>query len=108
MGRDVLGGFEHQVLLAVMHLGEDGAYTVPVVRFLEERTGRAPAPAAVFTTLKRLEKRGLLRSTTRHSPVGGRPRRMFSAEPSATEELRRSRDTLQRLWDGLPLLEGDG
>lgn len=105
MGRDVLGGFEHQVLLAVHRLGEPGAYTVPVVDVLEETTGRAPSPAAVFTTLKRLEERGLLSSATLVSPVGGRPRRIFRTEPEAIVVLRRSRAELERLWSGLDSLE---
>jgi DNA-binding PadR family transcriptional regulator len=106
VGQDVMGGFEHQVLLAVFHLGDRGAYTVPVVDALSEMTGRAPSPAAVFTTLRRLERRGLLRSSSQPSPVGGRPRRVFHAEPAATEVLRRSRATLEALWKGLPIFEG--
>ena len=54
MGKDVLGGFEHQVLLAVVRLGEGGAYTVPVVKSLTEASGKTPAAAAVYTTLRRL------------------------------------------------------
>ena len=104
MGKGVLGGFEHHVLLAVLYLGDAGAYTVPVVDALEELTGRAPAPAAVFTTLKRLEGRGLLRSSTERSPVGGRPRRLFFAEPAATDVLRDSRKALERLWERVPSL----
>lgn len=102
MGRDVLGGFEHQVLLAVVHLGAEGAYTVPVVEFLGEATGRPPAPAAVYTTLRRLESRGLLTSAPEPSDVGGRPRRVFRATPQAVLELQRTRDTLERLWAEVP------
>jgi DNA-binding PadR family transcriptional regulator len=106
MGNGVLGGFEHQVLLAVLRLGDEGAYTIPVVDVLEESTGRTPAPAAVFTTLKRLERRGLLHSRIEPSPVGGRPRRLFFAEPEATDLLRESRRALERLWSAIPSLEG--
>ena len=102
MGSGILGGFEHQVLLAVMNLDDAGAYTVNVVEILEDRTGRTPAPAAVFTTLKRLERRGLLRSSMEPSPVGGRPRRMFFLEPEARRVLRESREALEKLWGGLP------
>lgn len=108
MSQDVMGGFELRVLLAVFHLGDAGAYTVPLVEILEERTGRSPAPAAVFTTLRRLEKRGLLRSVMEPSPLGGRPRRVFFPEPAAAETLRRSRASLESLWTGLPLFEGSG
>lgn len=102
----MLGGFEHQVLLAVVQLGEAGAYTVPVVELLGEAAGRAPAPAAVYTTLRRLEGRGLLTSAVEPSERGGRPRRVFRALPEGIEELRRSRTTLERLWERLPIFEG--
>ena len=106
MGKDVLGGFEHQVLLAVVRLGEGGAYTVPVVKSLTEASGKTPAAAAVYTTLRRLESRGLLVSEVQPSALGGRPRRMFRALPEALDERRRTRVTLERLWEGLPALEG--
>jgi PadR family transcriptional regulator PadR len=107
MGKEVLGGFEHQVLLAVVHRGEKGAYTVPIVDFLTKTAGRAPAPAAVYTTLRRLEARGLLTSDVEPSEFGGRPRRVFRALPEAMEELQRTRETLERLWKGLPVA-GEG
>ena len=40
---EVLGGFEHKVLLAMMRLGSR-AYSVPIVRELEQQTGRPVAP----------------------------------------------------------------
>ena len=102
----VLGGFEHKVLLAMMRL-DASAYSVPIVRELEEQTGRSVAPAAVYVTLRRLEKRGLL--TSRMSPpddgAGGRPRRVFAMTPEAVELLLASRRDLDRLWDGVAALE---
>ena len=56
MSREVLGEFEHMVLLAILHLG-DGLYGVPIVDEIQRRTGRAVAPAAVYITLRRLEQR---------------------------------------------------
>ena len=56
---EVLGGFEHSVLLAMMRL-DSSAYSVPIVLELEKQTGRSVAPAAVYVTLRRLEKKGLL------------------------------------------------
>ena len=102
----MLGGFEHQVLLAVVRLGEGGAYTVPVVELLREAIGRSPAPAAVYTTLRRLEARGLLDSTVEPSERGGRPRRVFRTLPAGMAELRRSRRVLEHLWEGTSILGG--
>ena len=102
----VLGGFEHKVLLAMMRLG-GSAYSVPIVRELEERTGKPVAPAAVYVTLRRLEKRGLLES--RMSPPaegeGGRERRVFGVTDDGVELLRIARRDLARLWDGVDALE---
>ena len=45
MPREMLGEFEHQVLLAILRLGGE-AYSVSVVLELEERTGREISQAA--------------------------------------------------------------
>ncbi|MGD2067470.1 MAG: PadR family transcriptional regulator [Gemmatimonadota bacterium] len=103
---EVLGGFEHQVLLAIMRLDEE-AYTVPVVRVLEASTGRSVGPSAVYVTLRRLEKRGLLTSelVAPAEGEGGRNRRVFRITPEAVTQLRDWRRELDRLWDGLEALE---
>lgn len=103
---EVLGGFEHRVLLAMMRLGSE-TYSVPVVRELERLGDRAIAPAAVYVTLRRLEKRGLLTSdmVPPTDGAGGRPRRVFRVTDSAVALLRTSRADLARLWDGVEALE---
>ena len=75
---EVLGGFEHTVLLAIMRL-DSSAYSVPIVLELEKRTGRSVAPAAVYVTLRRLEKKGLLTSSMipAEEGQGGRDRRVL-------------------------------
>jgi PadR family transcriptional regulator PadR len=103
---DVLGGFEHKVLLAMMRLGSR-AYSVPIVRELQTQTGKSVAPAAVYVTLRRLEKRGLLTSTMvpPGDGRGGRERRVFEVTEEAVRLLRDSRRELDLLWDGLDALE---
>jgi PadR family transcriptional regulator PadR len=54
------GDFEQQVLLAVWRLG-DGAYGASVRDELERHTERSVAQGAIYVTLGRLEKKGLLR-----------------------------------------------
>lgn len=102
MGRDTLGEFEHQVLLAILQLGGE-SYSVPLVNELEERTGREVAQAAVFIVLSRLEKKGLLRSRLDAEDVGpsGRVRRYFKITPAGLRRVKESRRTLVRLWEGL-------
>ncbi len=106
MAEQTLGGFEHQVLLALMRLGGE-TYSVPIVEELERLLGRAPAPAAVYVTLRRLERRGLLTSVMQapEEGVGGRDRRVFRAEPEVVELLRSARHELSVLWDGVEALE---
>jgi PadR family transcriptional regulator, regulatory protein PadR len=101
MGRDTLGEFEHQVMLAILqHEGE--SYSVPVVLELEERAGREVTPAAVFIALRRLEEKGLLRSRVAPNEEGvGRPRRYFRITALGMRRLRESRRALFRLWEGL-------
>jgi len=109
MSRDGLGEFEHMVLLAILRQGGE-SYSVPIVLELEERAGRDVAPAAVYIALRRLEKRGLLRSRLVESDEEtGRPRRYFTLEKEAIEKLREARRAFASLWDGVePALEGRG
>lgn len=102
MGRAVLGEFEHQVLLAILHNGQE-ASTVSIVAELEERTGREVAPAAVYIALRRLQERKLLRSRMSRASdePSGRARRYFRIQSGAMAALKESRATFQRLWEGL-------
>jgi DNA-binding PadR family transcriptional regulator len=102
MPRESLGEFEHQVLLAILHLGGD-AYSAPIVTEIAARSGRAVAPAAVYIALRRLEQRGLVRSVKAEPgpQEGGRGRRMFSVTPPALDKLRESRRAFEAFWRGL-------
>lgn len=97
------GDFEQQVLLAVWRL-EDEAYGSRIRDELEERTGREIAHGAVYVTLVRLEKKGLLRSRLSDpTPVrGGKAKRFFRITPEGIQGVRQARELLDRLWDGLP------
>jgi len=107
--QEVLGGFEHQVLLAIARLDGE-TYTVPIVLELQERTGREVASASVFVTLRRLEKRGYLSSRVAAAIAGqvGRPRRMFRLEPAGVAALVAAREALQSLWAGVALKDAAG
>ncbi|MCI0434420.1 MAG: hypothetical protein L0271_12395 [Gemmatimonadetes bacterium] len=60
MGRDSLGEFEHQVLIARCASGPLPA-RAPVLLELEQRTGREVV-AAVYIVLRRPEDKGLVSS----------------------------------------------
>jgi PadR family transcriptional regulator PadR len=108
MGKQLLGEFEHHVLLALLRQGDEG-YSVPILAELEERTGREVAPAAVYIALRRLEDKGLLISHLRAAPSsdGGRERRYYSITPEGLARMVEARKALMNLWDGMELkLEG--
>ena len=100
----LLGEFEQMVLLAVLCAGQEhDAYGVNVHEELEGRTRRRVSRGAVYMTLDRLEKKGLLVSyLTEPTPErGGRARRCYRPTRPALAALRESRRALLRLWEGL-------
>ena len=101
-----LGEFEHMVLLAILRLGES-AYGVTIRAEMEERTGRDPAPGALYTTLDRLEDKGLVMSRLGDPTPqrGGRAKRYFEASAAGVEAVRHARRTYQRMWEGLTIPE---
>jgi len=99
-GRDYLGEFEQVVLLALARLDE-AAYGAAIHREILERTGRDVSIPAVYVTLKRMEKKGLVASEVSDPSEGGRPTRDYRLLPEGREALERSRELLERLWDGV-------
>ncbi len=103
MKRDVyLGELEQQLLLIILHLGED-AYANPIGERLASAAGRYLARGALYTALERLEQKGCLRSSL-GDPLperGGRARRYFTVTSPGLRALRQSRRVLLGLWDGL-------
>lgn len=102
---DALGEFEHYVLLATARLGAN-AFTAPIVEELEARTDRSVAPAAVYIALRRLEKKGLVRSSLRMDDSAGakRERRFVEVTPNGKQALSRARSNFQELWADLDFL----
>ena len=100
--RHPLGEFEQMVLLALVRLGSD-AYGATVRREIELRARREVSISAVYTTLERLEQKGLVRSRvgepTRER--GGRRRRHFELLPLGARSLREACDTLAGMTAGI-------
>ncbi len=90
------------VLAALIRLGDD-AYGVRVRREIEDRTGRSVSIGAVYTTLDRLERKGLVRSRPgAPTPTrGGRRKRMFEVQPRGSRALEDSVWQLSRMVEGL-------
>jgi DNA-binding PadR family transcriptional regulator len=101
---EALGEFEHLVLLAVLRLKDD-AYGMRVRREIAERTGRDTAIGAVYATLERLASKGLVTATVSEPTPqrGGRAKRSFRLTGAGVDALRRTRQDLEAMLDGLVL-----
>lgn len=99
---EYLGEFEQVVLLAVLRLGK-GAYGVPIRREIEERTGRQVSVGALYSTLDRLESKGYVSSWFGEATAqrGGRSKRHFEVLTAGREALGRSKNMLDRMWQGV-------
>ena len=99
---EVLGEFEQLVMLTVLRLDE-GAYSAAVRLELQERAGRDVSPGAVFTTLERLEGRGLVASGYGEPTPerAGRRKRYYRLRPQGRRALAHALDTVRRVAEGL-------
>jgi PadR family transcriptional regulator, regulatory protein PadR len=105
--RDFLGEFEHLVLLAVARMEPEGYGTV-LRQEIEERTGRSVSVGALYATLERLERKGMLlpREGEPTPERGGRARRYYRLTGAGAGALERSRARLDAMWDGVELRPG--
>jgi PadR family transcriptional regulator PadR len=101
-----LGELEQLILLAVLQCGDD-AYGVTVQEELARHTTRRIASGAIYMTLDRLEKKGLLASrlTEPIAERGGRAKRCYKVTKPALTALKHSRRALIGLWKGLELAD---
>jgi|SRR6186713_1100045 len=99
-----LGEFEQVVMLAVLRLGDD-AYGVPIRQEIVSCTGRDASPGAIYTTLERLEDKGLVRSRFGDPTPerGGRAKRYFTLTVRGGQALARAQQSYQRLLEGVTL-----
>ena len=106
-GNATLGEFEQIVLLAVLRLDDD-AYGVTIREVIATYADRNPTPGALYTTLDRLEDKGLLTSRFGDpTPArGGRAKRFFRVTKQGVESVARAQRSYQRLLRGLKLSGG--
>jgi DNA-binding PadR family transcriptional regulator len=100
-----LGEFEQIVLLAVLRLG-DQAYGVTILAEIAARTGRNPSPGALYTTLHRMEDKGLVtfRDGSPTPERGGRAKRFVTATREGRNSLASAQSAYRSLMEGLDLL----
>ena len=94
-----VGRFEHLVLIATLVL-KDEAYAVSIGNEILERTGTRPARGAVYTTLVRLEDKGLLRSSMGEPTAirGGKAKRFYELTAAGRAALRAAHSELVTAW----------
>jgi PadR family transcriptional regulator, regulatory protein PadR len=97
-----LGEFEQQLLLVILRLG-DGAFGPDIARELETRAGRRVSRGALYTTLDRLDDKGLVRWKTVPGTEArdGLPRRLYAVTAAGVAAVRAARDVVRKLWNGL-------
>jgi len=99
-----LGEFEQVVLLAILRL-EDNAYGVTIRSEIANCTRRKVAPGALYTTLDRMEDKGIVRSRLGDPTPqrGGRAKRYFALTKAGRAALIYAQRAYQSLLDGLDL-----
>lgn len=102
MSRPYLGDFEHLVLLAVIRLADAG-YGLAIRDEIVNRTARDVSSGAVYTTLDRLERKGLLRSSVEKGTVArdNRVRRRYEITPDGRDAVRAAQSDLRAMSRGL-------
>jgi PadR family transcriptional regulator PadR len=109
---DVLGTFEQAVLLALARpktaLGKE-SYGRSVLKEVALRLDREVSAGAVYSTLDRLEQKGLISSKVSAGDAkrSGLPRRYYSIEPEGIRALNNAKAVVDRVWAGVrgPLKE---
>ncbi len=100
--KSYLGEFEQVVLLAILQL-KDGAYGPDISRKLEDDADRPVSRGSLYSTLDRLERKGLLKWRIEASSANrdGHQKRRFTVTDKGMAALKASRQMLLALWDGL-------
>ncbi len=95
--------------MSVLRL-EDSAFGPDIARDLEDSVGRRVTRGALYSTLNRLEDKGLLgwvpEAPGQHRR--GHIRRLFALTGEGMSALRAQRQTLLSLWDGVGVVLDGG
>jgi DNA-binding PadR family transcriptional regulator len=97
-----LGEFEYLILTAAARLGDE-AYGAAIREAIEDATGSACSIGALYTTLDRLEHKGLIK-TWMGDPTperGGRPKRMVRVMPKGIEAATSFYNAVRRVSRGV-------
>jgi DNA-binding PadR family transcriptional regulator len=97
-----LGDLEQLVLLALLRLGEE-AYGVTVREELSRVARRHASYATIYSTLDRLETKGLVKAWLGDPTPerGGRRKRFFALTAAGDKALRQSLGAMERMARGV-------
>jgi len=97
----MLGEFEYLLITAASRLGDD-AYGAAIREEIESTTGRRCSIGALYTTLDRLETKGLLTTWMGDSTPqrGGRAKRMVQITPKGVRAAKDFYDAVTRVSQG--------
>lgn len=100
-----LGEFEYLVLVGIARL-RDRAHAPELLRLLEEEGERSTSRSALYTTLERLEEKGLVRwkIATGDAARDHLPRRVYSVTATGLGSLRQSHRAMTRMARGIERL----
>jgi PadR family transcriptional regulator PadR len=98
----MLGEFEYLLITAAATLGED-AYGAAIREEIEATTGRKCSIGALYTTIDRLETKGLLKTWMGDATPqrGGRAKRMVEVTPKGTHAAKNFYDAVMRASRGV-------
>ena len=97
----MLGEFEYLLITAAAGLGED-AYGAAIREEIESATGQRCSIGALYTTIDRLETKGLLRTWMGDATPqrGGRAKRMVRVTPKGVQAAKEFYDAVMRVSRG--------
>lgn len=106
---DYVGEFEEAVMLSVYRL-RDNAYSVTVQEDLAGRLEKSASLGMIYTTLKRLENRGFVKSKLGDptSERGGRPKRLFWLTGAGATALNNAKNRRKLMWNDIKAVEVAG
>lgn len=98
----MLGEFEYLLLTAAARLGDE-AYGAAIRQEIEEATGKPCSIGALYTTMDRLEAKGLLQTWMGEATPqrGGRAKRMARVTAKGIEEARAFYSAVTRVSRGV-------
>ncbi len=106
MTKDIrLGEFELLVLLSILRLGKD-AYGASIKRLLFEEICREVSIGSLYSTLERLEAKGMVVSEAGEPTPkrGGRAKSYLRITAKGQAAVNLSKENLTTMWDGLDLV----